>query len=349
MRLNRILALCVLMTLASLMGVNAKGKCGKARKSKPIPVIIGADFGSSTDDLFALMMANHFIDEGKIDLKGVVSNRMGDKNAVVVDIFNTFYGHPNIPIGLERNGVENPYVFTPYNGICDLKTEDGKPMFERTYPDVSKLPDGYKLYRKLLSEAKDHSMVLVEIGFSTTLCQLLQSDADEFSPLGGRDLVGKKVKAIYIQCGRFQPTDSVCGYNMKAAPTASAVFFETLPTNVELHLSPSMVGAGINYLPQDVLDDLAYTTKNPIKAVYENYECTEGQRMWDSNCLVEAVEGENSYNISPRGWVKFVDKGENSLMFFINDPNGNARHQIKGDSYFNAEKLLQIRRYNRKR
>ena len=39
------------------------------QQSKPIPMILDSDFGSSTDDLFALMMLNHYIDEGKVDLR----------------------------------------------------------------------------------------------------------------------------------------------------------------------------------------------------------------------------------------------------------------------------------------
>ena len=56
---------------------------------QPIPMILDSDFGSSTDDLFALMMLHHYIDEGKVDLKGIIVDREGEKNAAVVDVFNT--------------------------------------------------------------------------------------------------------------------------------------------------------------------------------------------------------------------------------------------------------------------
>ena len=69
--------------------------------------------------------------------------------------------------------------------------------------------------------------------------------------------------------------------------------------------------------------------------------------MWDTNCLVNAVEGDDEYNLSPRGYVTFVDKGEESLMLFKQDPNGNARYQMPGDTYFAESKLMDIRRYNR--
>ena len=162
-----------------------------ALKKEPMKMILDSDFGSSTDDLFALMMLHHYMDDGLVELKGVVVDREGEKNAAIVDVFNTYYGHPDIPIGLERNGVKNPRCFIPYNGICDLKDAQGKPLFKRTQ-DTSHCPDGYKLYRKLLSQAEDKSIVVVAIGFVTSLAQLFESGADEYSPLAGTDLFGQR-------------------------------------------------------------------------------------------------------------------------------------------------------------
>ena len=316
------------------------------RQAQPIQMILDSDFGSSTDDLFALMMIHHYMDDGLLDLKGVIVDREGEKNATLVDIFNNYYGHPGIPIGLERNGVKNPRCFIPYNGIVDLKDAQGQPLFKRT-TEPSQMPDGFKLYRRLLSQAADNSLVVVAIGFVTTLAELFESGADEYSPLNGADLFGQKVKAVYIQSGRFESGDSLCGYNMRAASRQSAVFYDRLPRNVDLIMSPSNIGDAMNYPPQDVLVDLSYTELNPIKAVYTYYSCDTGQRMWDTNCLVNAVLGDGAYNMSPRGWVKFVEKGEESLMLFTPDPNGHARYQLPGDSYFAEEKLMDIRRHNR--
>ena len=317
-----------------------------SNKPAPVQMILDSDFGSSTDDLFALMMLHHYIDEGKVDLKGIVVDREGEKNAALVDVFNTYYGHPDIPVALERNGVKNPRCFIPYSGITDLKDAQGQPLFRRTF-DAAKCPEGYKLYRRLLSEADDHSIVVVAIGFATTLAQLFESGADEYSSLSGVDLFGQKVKSVYIQSGRFESGDSLSGYNMRAASKQSAVFYGKLPKNVDLIMSPSNVGDMMDYLPQDVLVDLSYTEQNPIKAVYTNYTCDTGQRMWDTNCLVQAVLGDEAYHLSSRGWVTFVDRGEESLMLFQKDPEGNARYQLPGDTYFAEEKLMDIRRHNR--
>ena len=312
----------------------------------PIQMILDSDFGSSTDDLFALMMLHHYIDEGRVNLKGIVVDREGEKNAQLVDVLNHYYGHPDIPVGLERNGVKNPRCFIPYSGIVDLKDKAGQPLFTRSM-DVAKCPEGYKLYRQLLAKAADKSIVVVAIGFATTLAQLFESGADEYSPLNGTDLFGQKVKAVYIQSGRFESGDSLSGYNMRAASRQSKIFYDKLPKNIDLLMSPSNVGDLMNYPPQDVLVDLSNTEKNPIKAVYTYYTCDTGQRMWDTNCLVQAVEGDEGYNLSPRGFVTFVDKGEESLMLFRKDEQGNARYQLPGDTYFAEEKLMDIRRHTR--
>lgn len=347
-------AIVIMMAAAVVIGFSACKTASSvelqqatlANDKKPVQMILDSDFGSSTDDLFALMMLNHYMDDGLVDLKGIVVDREGEKNAALVDIFNTYYGHPEVPIGLERNGVKNPRCFIPYNGICDLKDAQGTPLFKRSV-DTSRCPEGYKLYRQLLSQADDKSIVVVAIGFATTLAQLFESGADEYSPLSGVELFGKKVKSVYIQSGRFEAGDSLSGYNMRAASRQSAIFYDRLPKNVDLIMSPSNVGDQIDYLPKDVLVDLSYTEINPIKAVYTHYTCDTGQRMWDTNCLVQAVLGDAEYNLSPRGWVTFVDRGEESLMLFKADPQGNARYQLPGDTYLAQQKLMDIRRHNR--
>lgn len=340
--------ICVVCAAVWLVGCKTQTVAEQSviEKHQPIQMILDTDFGSSTDDLFALMMIYDYMEEGLVDLKGIVVDREGVKNAELVDVFNTYYGHPDIPVGLERNGVKNPRCFIPYNGVCDLKDAHGAPLFKRS-KDMTNCPEGYKLYRQLLSKAEDKSIVIVAIGFVTTIAELFESGPDEYSQLSGLDLFGQKVKSVYIQSGRFESGDSLSGYNMRAASKQSAIFYDKLPKNVDLIMSPSNIGDMMNYLPQDVLVDLSATEMNPIKAVYTNYTCDTGQRMWDTNCLVNAVQGDKAYHMSPRGWVKFVDKGEESLMLFTPDPQGNARYQLPGDTYFAEDKLMDIRKHNR--
>ena len=313
---------------------------------QPIPMILDTDFGSCTDDLFAIVMLYHYIEDGLVDLRGVIVDREGDRNAVLVDVFNQFYGHPDIPIALEHNGVKNPYDFIPYSKLVEFKNPDGSWLYPRSI-DPSKLPEGYKFYRKLLSEAEDHSVVVVAIGMMTCLSQLFESGPDEYSPLSGVELFGRKVKSIYIQAGHFDGNDNLSGYNMRTASAAAAVFYDNLPKNVDLILSPTNVGEMMDYTSADILTDLSYTDLNPIKTVYTQFDCEVGQRMWDTNCVVNAVLGDGEYNLSPRGWVRYVDRGQASQMIFTPDPDGNARYHLPGDTYFAEEKVMDIRRHTR--
>ena len=342
------------LAVALLLGILSLSLCRAQHISygayhqlrQPVPIILDTDFGSCTDDLFSILMLYHYMEDGLADLKGVIVDREGDRNAVLVDVFNQYYGHPDIPIALEHNGVKNPYDFIPYSKLVEFKNEDGSWLYPRSI-DPSQLPEGYKFYRKLLSEAEDHSVVVIAIGMMTCLQQLFESGADEYSSLSGVELFGKKVKAVYVQAGHFDGNDNLSGYNMRTASSAAAVFYDKLPKNVDLVLSPTNVGETMDYTSEDILSDLSCTELNPIKTVYTQFDCEVGQRMWDTNCVVNAVLGDGEYNLSPRGWVRYVDRGEASQMIFTPDPEGNARYQMPGDSYFAQEKVMDIRRHTR--
>lgn len=323
------------------------GRCGE-RRCEPVKMIIDADVGSSTDDLFVLMMAYHYVEQGLLDLKGIVVDREGEKNAAVVDVFNTYYGHPDIPVALERKGVKNPRYYIPYNTICDMRNAQGELRFKRTL-DTDQCLEGYKLYRKILSKAEDNSIVVVATGFATTLSRLFESEPDEYSRLNGVELFAQKVKAVYMQGGRFEVGDSLCGYNLRTASVLSDLFFRRFPESVDLFFSPSNVGDVMDYAVADVLADLEGEEDNPLRVIYEQFPCDTGQRMWDTNCLVQAVMGDGMYTLSPRGKVKFVENGDESLLLFIPDANGNVRYQIPGDSYVSMQRIMEIRRHNRMR
>ena len=93
-------------------------------------------------------------------------DREGEKNAACVDVFNTYYGHPDIPIGLVKNGINNPVVWNDYSGIAQWKDSAGNCLFHHSIKDFSTLPDGWELYRTQLRKPRmesDISSALVAI------------------------------------------------------------------------------------------------------------------------------------------------------------------------------------------
>ena len=296
-------------------------------EQKDLRIILDCDMGSSTDDLFALMMLYRYMDMKRCNLIGVVVDRMGKANADVVDVMNNFYGYPDIPIGLETQGVKTPHVFITYHNAPYGRTTEAEPMFKRSVGDDGTYMEGYKLYRKLLAEQPDKSVTIASIGFVTSLARLLESGPDEYSSLTGVELVSRKVKEIYAMGGVFGEAVEP-DYNFKAAIDFSLKFFELLPKDVDIIFSPGEVGDPLDYRPETVIADMNWTDTHPIKWIYQFLNCDTGQKMWDPQAVINAVEGDGFYKLSERGWVTLTPNGE---TLFTPDPNGNARYQFPGD------------------
>ena len=308
-------------------------------EQEDIRIILDTDMGSSTDDLFALMMLYRYMDMQRCKLIGVIVDRMGKANADIVDAMNCYYGYRDIPIGLETKGVEHPPVWIPYHNLAYARTIDSQLMFERSIGDEGSYQEAYKLYRKLLSEQPDKSVTIASIGFVTSLAHLLQSGPDEYSPLNGVELVRRKVKTIYAMGGVFGKAVEP-DYNFLQAIDFSLKFFELLPKEVDVVFSPGEVGDPLDYRPEQVIADLNWTDCHPIKWTYQFLNCDTGQKMWDPQAVINAVEGDDLYKLSPRGWVKLTPAGE---TLFTADPNGNCRYQYPGDPVWCDTVLKYIR------
>ena len=309
-------------------------------EQKDLRIIFDCDMGSSTDDLFALMMLYRYMDMKRCTLLGVVVDRMNRANADAVDVMNNYYGYPNIPIGLEQKGVAAPRVFIPYHNMAYARDTDANLLFKRTVGDNGTYMDGYKLYRKLLSEQPDKSVTIVSVGFVTSLSRLLQSGPDEFSPLNGVELVQQKVKDIYAMGGVFGDSFEH-DYNFTAAIDFSLKFFELLPKDIDIVFSPGEVGDPLYYSAKQIIADLNWTDVHPIKWIYQYLVEDKFQKMWDPLAVINAVEGDDAiFKISERGWITLTPTGE---TIFSPDPKGNARYQLPGDSDWSDKLLKYIR------
>ena len=209
----------------------------KAYTGVPL-VIFDTDIGSSADDLFALEMLYRYDEQQLCQLLGVVVDREGETNADFADVMNTYFGHPDVPIGLVQDGIKNPKVWIDYAHVAYMtEADDTTPMFLRTIDQNEMRPDGYKLYRRLLAQQPDHSVSIVSTGFVTCLAQLLQSEADEYSALSGVELVHQKVKCIYLQGGVFGDAEE-SDFNFAQGITFAQAFFDLWPKDVDMVFSP---------------------------------------------------------------------------------------------------------------
>ena len=344
---------CVLAALLTLSGASVFTSCSNGDTPVVPPkeeyvgvplIIMDTDIGSSTDDLFTLMMLYRYQDQNRCRLIGVVVDREGEDYAACVDVMNTYYGHGDIPIGLIREGIKNPAVWINYKTLPTHTDSNGNLMFQRSVVDYASLPDGWQLYRQLLAAQPDHSVSIVSAGFLTCLAQLLQSAPDSYSSLNGVELVRRKVKCIYLMGGVFGDAVESIEFNFSQGVNFVQTFFWLWPANVDIIMSPGEVGDGVEYLPETVIADIDWTDVHPIKQVYMNYNCNTGQKMWDPLTAINAVEGDDIFTLSPRGSVSVTPQAQ---TLFTPSATGNCRYQKPGSPAWNAAMLEKIRDCNK--
>lgn len=290
-------------------------------------IIFETDIGNDVDDALALDMLYKYMDAGEIDLLGIMINKEGTYPPEYVDIMNTWHGYPKIPIGVIYNGADCENDATNYAKCVSLmKKGNDEPLFRRSLKDYSELPEAHILYRKILAQQPDNSVTIVSTGFSTNLARLLDTPADDFSPLTGKELVTKKVKLLCTMAGCFNNPE-LHEYNIvKDIPAAKKVFAEW-PT--PLVTSPFEVGIAINYPAISIENDFKWAPVHPMVEAYKCYlEMPYDRPTWDLTSVLYSVEGPSYFNISPAGMIDVTDQG--STTFTANE-NGN-RYYLMVDS-----------------
>ena len=278
-------------------------------------VIYETDIGNDIDDALALDMLYKYHEMGKINFVAVMLNKCDSAPAEYMDINNTWYGYPDMPVGIVRDGSNDPGGLYAQQ-VVDLKHEDGTPMFKRSHSDYDKLPDAHILYRKLLAQMPDNSVVIASVGFSTNLARLLETPADEYSKLTGAELVKKKVRFLSAMAGDLRKGNRA-EYNVRFDIPAAQKVFHEWPTPIVI--SPFEVGMVIQYPGASIENDFDWANGlHPMIESYKAYKQMPYDRpTWDLTSVLYAAEGAEWFTVSPMGRIEVNDKGS---MFFIPDP-----------------------------
>lgn len=306
--------------LAVCMAVLLSG-CTPQPQSDRLYVIFETDIGNDIDDALALDMLYKYMDQGKIELCAVMTNKCAPSVGEYMDIMNTWYGYPDIPVGIVRNGADDPWGHYAKD-IVALKNEDGSPMYERTYGDYDKLPDAHILYRKILASLPDHSVVIPTVGFSTNLARLLDTPADEYSPLTGKELVAQKVKLLVPMAGNMEDSKYV-EYNVERDIPAARKVFAEWPTPIVI--SPFELGLAIEYPGKSIGGDFAWAPQHPMVESYRSYgdgSVQYDRPTWDLTSVLYAVEGDQWFTVSEPGNIRITDEG-----YSIFTPSADGKHR----------------------
>lgn len=292
----------------------------RAETGKPIPFIFDTDMGNDVDDALALAMLHSFMNRAECDLLAVTLTKSSPKAVDYVQFINGFYGRPDIPIGLASKEVtpdEGKYI----GKVFELKDADGKPLFP--LPERKEALPSVTLLRKTLAAADDDSVVIAQVGFSSNLAALLDSPADDISPLTGKELAAKKVKFVAAMFGNYKNAKHP-EYNVVTDIPSAQKFVAEWPT--EIHFSGYEIGESVIMTSSRVRSDFGYIPAHPIKESFLLYRdgVDENQATFDLTCVLEPIRLHGGYfGLSELGRVTVHDDG---TVAFVPDENG--RHLI---------------------
>lgn len=266
----------------------------KQAVSTVINVIFETDMGNDVDDALALDMLYKYMDAGTVNLLAVCSNKNSGYSHSFIQLMNEWYGYPKIPVGKVVNGANSQGDSKNYSqAVCEFKKPDGQFAFVVKDSNSSYFVEAVTLYRKLLAAQPDSSVTIISVGFSTNLARLLESSADEFSRLNGKELVAKKVILLSVMAGRFVAHDWA-EYNVKKDIPAAAKLFQNWPGQVVF--SPFEVGIEIKYPATSIENNFSWTPYQPVVLAYKSYLPMPYDRpTWDLTSVLYAIEGAGKY------------------------------------------------------
>lgn len=283
--------------------------------AEPVKILFDTDMTTDCDDAGALAVLHALADRGECEILATVTS-VPDPNALAsVDAINRYRGRPALPLGrVTDGGVQMPSKFTG---------RLAREFSQRVGPDAD-FPDAVEVYREILTNQPDHSVVLVTVGYLTNVSRFLQSP-------GGLELARAKVATWVCMGGNFigdPPRDDLSlgnvNFQRDAASAHHAVHHwpgEIVFAGREVCSVPSglAIGSALTNTPND----------NPIRRAYEHYfdGTARDRHVADLATVLYAVRGlTDCWNLSAPGRM---DLREDMTFTWIPDPAGRQRHLLK--------------------
>jgi purine nucleosidase len=297
-----------------------------AAGSEPVPVVIDTDMGNDIDDVFALGVLHALQSRGECRIVAVTVSKDHPLSAPFCDVLNTFYGQPNLPIGVLRAGKHSGDG--PYLRQVMKPRGDGSPAFPHRLKSPTEVPPAVAVLRKELAGLKDSSAVVIAIGPVTNIRNLLDSAPDHHSALNGEALVAAKVRTLVVMAGDFSKPKAE--FNVFSDLDAASSVFKRWPT--ELVACPFEIGEWVHYPELSLEKDFRAPVHHPLLAA--NVATFKGKRngfmAWDLVAVLYAIRPDRNYvNLSKTGTVQ-VDRA--GVTTFKEEKDGRHRYLIQRGS-----------------
>ena len=281
-------------------------------------IILDTDLGSDCDDAGTFAVMHNLADRGEIEILavGLVN---GHENAVpCADAINRWFGRPGIPIGT----IKQKPPLSRDNYLAAIVKEYPHTLTKAAAPEV------VGLYRKVLAAAEDRSVTLVVIGAPTNISNLLNSPADEISPLNGVELMRRKIK-LYAAGGngRGNLPSGMAGWNYQDDLKAAAAEMAKLPTEF-----PTVFAGGSGNKIEPGNCYLKVPADHIIRRCYEAYLKKKDdlhRPSWDQLRMIYAARPSwrERFTVSPPGDITVEGKN----IIWRESPNRNRAYAYVKD------------------
>lgn len=256
--------------------------------SQKAAIILDTDIGPDYDDVGAMALLHALADRGEATILATISCNANETTGPTLSVLNTYFRRPEIPVGIVK--AEKP------NQRCK---ELWAQYINEKYPHPLLINgdalDAVKLYRKILAGQPDKSVMVVTVGFFTNLAGLLDSPADEYSSLPGRELVIRKVKQLVsMAAGLGEDGKSEREYNVLIDAPASKKVLGEWPAPITL--SGFEIGLHILTGARLVADNSIQNS--PVKEAYQvalTANKLKARCSWDQTAVLVAVRGAGPY------------------------------------------------------
>jgi inosine-uridine nucleoside N-ribohydrolase len=299
------------------------------RVVKPVNIIFDSDMGPDYDDVGAITILHALADNGEAKILATMASTKYEGVAGILNVFNTYFKRPDIPVGVPKGYALELRDFQHWTDTLLAK-----------YPHKIKTNDeawdAVKLYRKILAAQPDHSVTIVTIGFLTNLSNLLNTNADGYSPLSGKELVKKKVKLLVCMGGKFPS-----GFEFNVMKDASA------SQNVYGHWDTPIIFSGFE-IGDKIKAGLPLihneSIKNdPTKDVFRisipmAKEDSLGRKSWDETAVLVAIKGYSNWYTLHKGRIVVSSDGSDSW-----DENGTGQaYLVEKVDYKKVQDLINL-------
>lgn len=264
-----------------------------------VALIFDSDIGPDYDDVGAMAVMHALADSGKVNILATMASNQSTYIASVLDVLNTYFKRPGIPVGVVKNHAVNLVAWQKWDSIIVSK-------YPHQIKSNEQAQDALSLYRQILAAQPDKSVTIVTVGFLTNMADLLQSSPDKYSALSGMDLIKQKVKHLVCMAGHFPQGKE---FNVDRDPASSKIVFDNWPT--QIIFSGWEIGSAIHTgLP---LTQNETIQNSPVKDVFAksipmDKQDAAGRMSWDETAVLIAINGyENYFNITEGRFICMED------------------------------------------